>query len=364
MPDNRTASRPDCHPLLSEPGDLSMVYQPIVDLASASIAGYAALARFPGTASPDVWFAAADDAGLRAELEALAVLTALAALPDLPPRTFLSLTVSSRLLGSAPVSTALAGAPTLTRVVLQLTGPCPARDLAALREQTAAVRARGAVIAVDDAGSGWSGLHQLAQLRPQLVTAGRSLVAGVDRDPVAGALAEMLGGFCNRIGAGLLATGVETAGELAVLTRLGVPLAQGWLFGRPRSGPAPLEPAVAELVRGLMVRAVRPGDTVASLLRPLRQRDQDEDGWAPAPYVVLDRTDVPVELLLTDPRTGQPYRAPVSLQVPPSTGVVEVLQRALARPPAQRFDPVLCTAGNGTVLGLLRIEDLASAAGR
>jgi hypothetical protein len=48
--------------------------------------------------------------------------------------------------------------------------------------------------------------------------------------------------------------------------------------------------------------------------------------------------------------------------VPPSAGVTETLQRALTRPPAQRFDPVLCTARNGEVLGLLRVEDLASAA--
>ena len=39
----------------------------------------------------------------------------------------------------------------------------------------------------------------------------------------------------------------------------------------------------------------------------------------------------------------------------------ETLQRALTRPPAQRFDPVLCTDPTGAVLGLLRLEDLASA---
>ena len=67
-------------------------------------------------------------------------------------------------------------------------------------------------------------------------------------------------------------------------------------------------------------------------------------------------------MLLTDPRTGRPYRAPVSLRVHPSAGVVETLQRALTRPPAQRFDPVVCTDPTGDVLGVLRVEDLASAA--
>jgi hypothetical protein len=78
--------------------------------------------------------------------------------------------------------------------------------------------------------------------------------------------------------------------------------------------------------------------------------------------VLLDAAEVPVELVLADPRTGAPYRAPVSLRVLPSAGVTETLQRALTRPPVHRFDPVLCTDRTGAVVGLLRIEDLASAA--
>ena len=81
----RTSELPDCRPLLAEPDDLTLLFQPIVDLAAATVAGYEALARFPGTAGPDVWFAAAAEAGVAAELEALAIHKALAAVPALPP---------------------------------------------------------------------------------------------------------------------------------------------------------------------------------------------------------------------------------------------------------------------------------------
>ncbi|WP_324275468.1 CBS domain-containing protein [Blastococcus brunescens] len=70
----------------------------------------------------------------------------------------------------------------------------------------------------------------------------------------------------------------------------------------------------------------------------------------------------PTGLVLHDPRTGEVYEAPVSLRVHPTTDVTEALQRALTRVPAVRFDPVLCTDPSGHVLGLIRIEDLASAA--
>ncbi|TWH75268.1 EAL domain-containing protein (putative c-di-GMP-specific phosphodiesterase class I) [Modestobacter roseus] len=353
--------REDCRPLLAGADDLTVVFQPIVDLASASIAGYEALARFPGTASPDVWFAAAAEAGLGAELEALALRKALAALPDLPPNTFLTVNVSPHLLGAAPVAAALAAPATLRRVVVELTEHMPTPDLAALREQTAALRGRGALIAIDDAGSGYAGLQQLAEVRPQLVKLDRALVAGADTDPVKAALAEMVGTFTSRIDAWLLAEGVETAGELAVFARLGVPLAQGWLFGRPAPYFAPLSPEVAQLVRTQVARA-QLAESVASLLRPLRQHDAGDDVGSPPPYVLVDAEGVPEELVLADPRTGAAYRAPVSLRVHPSAGVTETLQRALTRPPVHRFDPVLCTDRSGAVLGLLRIEDLASAA--
>ena len=203
----------DCRPLLAGAEDLTVVFQPIVDLASATVAGYEALSRFPGTATPDVWFAAAAEVGLGAELEALAIRRAFESLPDLPPNTFLTVNVSPHLLGSAPVAAALAAPPTLRRVVIELTEHMPTPDLAALRAQTAELRGRGALIAIDDAGSGYAGLQQLAEVRPQLVKLDRALVAGADNDPVKAALAEMVGTFTSRIDAWLLAEGIETPGS-------------------------------------------------------------------------------------------------------------------------------------------------------
>jgi EAL domain-containing protein (putative c-di-GMP-specific phosphodiesterase class I) len=359
----RTLTRglPDCRPLLADPDDLTLVFQPIVDLARARVAGYEALARFPGTAGPDVWFAAAADAGIAAELEALAIHKALAAVPDLPPDTFLTVNVGPHLLGARPVQEALATRPDLHRVVVELTEHAPVRDLGALRVQVAALRARGALVALDDTGSGWSGLQQLAALRPQLVKLDRSLVADADTDPVRMALAEMVGEFAGRIDAWLLAEGIETRGELAAFCRLGVPLAQGWLLGRPAPGFAPLAPEAVALVRGHAARA-RLRDSVASLLRPVRQVDAAEPLPGVPPAVLVGRHGEPVALRLADPRTGAAHTAPVSLRVHPTDDVTSTLHKALTRPPAPRFGPVVCTDAGGAVLGLLRVEDLASAA--
>ena len=363
MTATRARSLPDCRPLLADPDDLTLVFQPIVDLAAARIVGYEALSRFPGTADPDVWFAAAADCGLAAELEALAVTRALAAVPLLPDDTFLAVNVSPHLLGSAPVQDALATRPDLHRVIVELTEHAPVHDLDALRRQTDALRARGALVALDDAGSGYSGLQQMAVLRPQVVKLDRALVTDVDSDPVRTALTEMVGEFAGRIDAWLLAEGVETAGELAALARLGVPLVQGWLLGRPAPGFAPLAPEVAALVRTQVARVQLTG-TVAALVRPVRQSDSGEPLPGVPPVVLVADQGGPVGLWLSCPRTAEPYTAPVSLRVQPTDDVTDVMQRALLRSPAHRFDPVVCTDPTGAVVGLLRVEDLAAAAAR
>jgi EAL domain-containing protein (putative c-di-GMP-specific phosphodiesterase class I) len=357
----RTAGLPDCRPLLADPDDLTLVFQPIVDLATATVAGYEALARFPGAAGPEVWFAAAAQAGIAAELEALAIHKALARVPSLPANTFLTVNVSPHLLGSGPVQDALATRPDLHRVVIELTEHTPVHDLAMLRLQTERLRERGALIALDDAGSGYSGLQQLAAVRPQLVKLDRSMVADADSDPVRMALAEMIGEFAGRIDAWLLAEGIETPGELAAFAQLGVPLAQGWLFARPAPTFEPLAPDVVGLVRAQVARA-RLTDSVASLLRPCPRYRPGDARPATTPAVLVGDHGEPRELLLDDPRTGEVYTAPVSLRVHPSTDIDETLQRALTRPLAHRFEPVVCTDPAGNVLGLLRVEDLATAA--
>src|SRR5947209_6678571 len=125
MQGTRVISLPDCRPLLADPDDLTLVYQPIVDLAAARVVGYEALSRFPGTAGPDVWFAAAADAGLAPELESLAVYKALATVDGLPADTFLTVNVSPHLLGNPQLQEALAVRDDLHRVVIELTEHTP-----------------------------------------------------------------------------------------------------------------------------------------------------------------------------------------------------------------------------------------------
>ncbi|KGM11706.1 diguanylate phosphodiesterase, partial [Cellulomonas bogoriensis 69B4 = DSM 16987] len=250
---------------------LDVVAQPIVDVAHARVGGYELLSRFAGppTRSPDVWFTAARRHGLDAELTALTVTTMRALAEERPPATFWSMNIEPHLLTSTPVSEALLAHGRLDQMVVELTEHVDSRHDGGLDDVLAEVRRLGGRIAMDDAGTGYSGLSQMLTIRPDIVKIDRSLVSGLDRDPVRRTVVRLLGDLSGQIDSWLLAEGVETWAELDDLLHLGVPLVQGWATGRPAAGWPGLVP---ELVTHLDRHAVRAdlGDHVLPLVRPAR----------------------------------------------------------------------------------------------
>ncbi len=74
----------------------------------------------------------------------------------------------------------------------------------------------------------------MLDLAPELIKLDRSLIAGIDRDSARHALADALTVYGRRIGAEVVAEGVETWSEYAVLEEIGVTRVQGFLLGRPQ----------------------------------------------------------------------------------------------------------------------------------
>jgi EAL domain-containing protein (putative c-di-GMP-specific phosphodiesterase class I) len=95
------------------------------------------------------------------------------------------------------------------------------------------LRARGARLAVDDMGAGYSGLRQITTVMPSYLKLDRSLVTGIDSDSDRAALVGALVGYSQQVGCLLVAEGVETEAELQAVRRLGVPLVQGFYLSRP-----------------------------------------------------------------------------------------------------------------------------------
>ena len=87
--------------------------------------------------------------------------------------------------------------------------------------------------AIDDFGAGYSGLSLLARFQPDVVKLDMGLVRGADADPVRVTILRHTAAMCRELGVTLVAEGVETAAELAMLRRLGIDIFQGYYFARP-----------------------------------------------------------------------------------------------------------------------------------
>jgi diguanylate cyclase (GGDEF)-like protein len=219
--------------LLARPDPVEPVFQPIADLVTGRLAGYEALARFPalGGRSPEVVFAQAHACGLGPELEAAAVRAALQP-GGRSPEAHLSLNVSPSALVSPIFQHEL---PTnLDGIVIEITEHEVVGGNGALDGVLSDLRARGAKVAVDDAGAGYAGLTQLMSVRPDIVKLDRALIDGLHADAARMALVESFVRFARGSGATVCAEGIETLDDLVALADLDVEFGQGYALARPR----------------------------------------------------------------------------------------------------------------------------------
>jgi EAL domain-containing protein (putative c-di-GMP-specific phosphodiesterase class I) len=215
-------------------GSLSMVFQPIVDLNVGTIVGVEALARFGSEPerTPDAWFAEAELAGLRTDLELLAIAAALAQLEAIPSDAYLSVNASPETIMS-PGFLSMLEAPLGGRLVVEITDRTDVEDYGPLKHALNELRLRGARVAVDDTDAGVTTLAHISRLVPDIIKLDIALTHDIDRDPVRRSMVASLIAYAEECGATVSAEGIETEAENETLRAMGVPCGQGWFLGEP-----------------------------------------------------------------------------------------------------------------------------------
>jgi EAL domain-containing protein (putative c-di-GMP-specific phosphodiesterase class I) len=126
------------------------------------------------------------------------------------------------------------------RVILEVSERALGGDAVRACEALDRLRDRGFRFAIDDVGTGYASLETLQALHPDFVKVDRSLVRAIDAQRIKQEAMSSLLSIAGSLGADVIAEGVETEGEAVALQRLGVRLAQGYLFAPPlaRAGEA------------------------------------------------------------------------------------------------------------------------------
>jgi EAL domain-containing protein (putative c-di-GMP-specific phosphodiesterase class I) len=211
-----------------------IVYQPIVDLADGCAVAVEALSRFTGEpyGPPDSWFADAWDVGMGAELELAAFEAALDNMGHIPEACRVAINLSPAVI-THPDLLRLVSDAGADRVVIELTEHVAVHDYDRVRSAVAALRARGAKLAVDDMGAGFASFRHIVKLAPDIIKLDRELVHDIDEDPVRRSVAAAMVSFADDVGSDIVAEGIETRRELDAVRALKIRYGQGMLIGKP-----------------------------------------------------------------------------------------------------------------------------------
>lgn len=230
---------------------LTSLFQPIVDLEDGKIVGYEGLIRGPvGTPlhSPVELFDAARREGRTGELELLCHRKHIDNFDSLrlPGRLFLNMSPDVVTV-AAPTDFRSDSAPRTQnrsggRIVVELTETSTAASYAQLREATSKYRGMGVQFAIDDLGEGFASLRLWSELRPEFVKIDQYFVRDIDSDSLKRRVVRSIAEIALHSGAILVAEGIETDAELAVVRSLGIQYGQGYLLGRPSAEPAHILP--------------------------------------------------------------------------------------------------------------------------
>jgi diguanylate cyclase (GGDEF)-like protein/PAS domain S-box-containing protein len=248
-------------------GQLSLVYQPIIELDTGRRASVEALLRWEhpelGPISPSEFVPVAEESGLISAigewvlLEACTALSRWRAVDPVAAPHVVSVNISRAELAQGEpllhtVQRALAAAQLPAEcLLLEVTEREVMRDPAASLALMQQLRAMGVHLAMDDFGTGTSSLGCLRDYPFDVIKIDRSFVSGLAAGPDTLAVIHATITLVENLGKTSVAEGVETAEQLAILQSLGCHYAQGYHLGRPMTESQILEtlPAPAQTLR-------------------------------------------------------------------------------------------------------------------
>ncbi|SKA77039.1 diguanylate cyclase (GGDEF) domain-containing protein [Paucidesulfovibrio gracilis DSM 16080] len=376
-----------------ERGDIRIHYQPIMDFQNGNVFGWEALARGPKGSpfrSPVMLFEMAEKLERLFRLEEICREKAISGLGAIVSGQKLFLNIHPKTMADPNFT------PGKTLQLLEEAGLTPENVIFEITERhsiqnfdlfyrtLAHYRSQGFLVAVDDAGAGYSGLTSIAEIRPDFIKIDKNLVMDVDRDPVKRALIETFVSFANKIGSRILAEGIETKGQTTCLVDMGVHFGQGFYLARPGS-PRPelaIDPQTIKPLTDLSKETFSCSIPVGKLAEPPHPVNQDfltcearsffeenrhisnlvvEDDGRPLGLVMeyhLNRqltTQYGMALFFNRPVTNVMDSAP--LVVDERTPVEQAAKLAMERPTLKAYDDIIITR-HKKLFGVITVQRL------
>lgn len=236
---------------------IKTVFQPIVSLRDGIIYGYEALSRGPhntGLNSPNVLFECAEKFDKVWDLESLCRVKAIEAAHDLQTPIRLFLNVNPNLMHDAKFKQGFTKeyldqySIDPERIVFEINEKNPIENISVFKKAVKNYEEQNYKIAVDDAGSGYSGLNMISEIRPHFIKLDINLIRDIDKDVTKQALVRSMAEYAQLTNTNLIAEGIETEDELLKLIDIGVQYGQGYFLQRPDPSIKPIDEDVLKII--------------------------------------------------------------------------------------------------------------------
>lgn len=237
--------------------DISTVYQPIVSLIDAEIIGYEALSRAPIDSSfedTDKLFRVAQKYNKTWKLEQICRIKAIERASNLDKNKFLFLNVDPRIIRDEKFKRGFTKEflnkhnMSPDSIIFEITERTCINDYVSFKKAIKHYVDQGYKIAIDDTGSGYSGLKLLNETKPHYMKIDMELIRGINEDKFKQSLLSCFVKLSEATNMKLIAEGIETKEELITLINLGVYAGQGYYIGKPKSAFTDIDDFVKEII--------------------------------------------------------------------------------------------------------------------
>ena len=231
-------------------GQLSLVFQPQVALATGETVGVEALLRWQhpvlGTVSPARFIPAAEDTGQIIEIGRWVLQAACREVASWPVATRLAVNVSPiqfelvDIVEEVQTALSLSGLPP-ERLDIEITEGVFIANAAPVIGALQHLRELGVGVALDDFGTGYSSLSYLGRLPLDKIKIDQSFVRNLPQDAESGAIVRAVLTLSETLDKVVVAEGIENADQAWMLQMMGCQVGQGYHFSRPRTAAQMLE---------------------------------------------------------------------------------------------------------------------------
>ena len=236
--------------------ELGMVYQPILANGTFEVVGFEALLRWHtqeyGPISPATFIPIAEESNLIHELGDWVLARSLEVLKEWPGQ-YVSVNFSPRqfrrhnFVGYIMEQVQKAGIEP-RRLQIEITETAIFDDAERAAETLYKLRQMGFRIALDDFGTGYSSLYNIRKFALDSLKIDRSFIDGMGRERESAAIVHSIIHLGRALGLGVIAEGVETEAQVALLRAAGASHLQGYFFSRPVAAEVAREIAEARYI--------------------------------------------------------------------------------------------------------------------